>query len=1513
MANRSIKAITFTVVLLSIFVSLFSYEPLTFEQRVKAQEAIERVYYNHRIWPKENKTPKPPFEKMVSKDFIEKKVEDYLKKSVALEKYWYRPITGEQLQAEMDRMAKNTKDPKVLNELFEALNNDPYLIAECLTRPVLADRLIRNWYANDERFHKKTKEKAEEALKHLTPENFCSYPEGEHYTITYKLQTDGKEELYSDPEDHSIKLPEKEFYRIYNEIPEEGKISKVIEKDDCFVILHTVEKNEGLIIYDSIVFKKTSLENWLKELSFKKENVIAKSEKVYSLSPLKESQCGERWDNGILDDVPEPRAGHTAVWTGTEMIIWGGSSNEVLTTNSGGRYNPTTDTWSPTSVTEDTPVYRSLHTAIWTGSKMIIWGGWNAVSGDLNSGAIYDPYNDIWTPISNGSNCPSPRTGHSTIWTGSEMIVWGGEWQENWGSDIVYYNDGGRYNPLTDNWIEVSLTSNTPSPRAYHTAVWTGSEMIVWGGYSGDPQNYQNSGGKYNPQTDSWIPTSTSSGVPSGRAFHTAIWTGSEMIVWGGKDTDVYYLGSGGKYNPLTDSWLPTSIGSGCPTPRCNHSAIWTGSKMIVWGGEGYGCFDPSSGGIYDPLNDSWIPTSEGGYCPLGRCSFTAVWTGTEMIVWGGWGYTGDFENSTTLLRVGPLNSGARFNPEINNWIPTAYYLMPSQRENPSSVWTGTEMIIWGGFFMKDPNHRKYLDSGWRYSLATDSWTPTSRGNDSLYPQIYSVAIWTGTEMIVWGGNLVYSGARYNPLTDTWVPISTVNIPSVRYSCTGVWTGSEMIVSGGTTGGKYNPANDSWISISSNTLSDRQKHSAVWTGKEMIIWGGYSILSSLYFNDGAIYNPATDSWTPISTGANTPTARCGHTGIWTGKEMIIWGGEIGFNQATSSGALYTPDTDTWKPISEGENCPTPRVCFSSVWSGSELLIWGGLSSPCGSNFCFDAARYSPESNCWLPMTTINSPRTRYNNSTIWTGKSMIVWGGCVAVFPNNDGGIYYPWFGKPLISGGSTNPCPSPSVSLSVPGNYSSYQWNLDGVPIDGATSSTYEATVSGSYTVSVTDSEGCSGTSDPHPVTIVACIPEIIYDSKGSFTEVTGDGDSYFEKGEKWKVSVTVRNSGNTPATNVVANLTGNGIQVCNNPGVFGTISAGGTGSYEFEFLIDSNFSPCGGYVDFGLINKQCVEKTPAGNHEFNLFSTQVGEITSGVPTEVVIDATEDSWVNQALMYADTNYGSDTSLYSQQRTSQARRALIQFGLSAIPSGSVINSATLEMYATSATGSNTIELHRITSSWSEGSVTWESQPSFDSSATSTLSGINSTGWKVWDVKSLIEGYLSGTFTNCGFLLKSQTETGAQLISTTFASRENSNTSQRPVLRINYTPPPAMSCNYVGNGECLIPLPGEVAPGDNYNNALIWSEDKAAINWPAVSGVTSYKVYRGTKSTLPDLLTTELDSCLRYQGTNTSVDLSSDNPSSDADKMYWYLIVGSNSSGDGPAGNGRIINSGGSCQ
>ena len=66
---------------------------------------------------------------------LEEKVEDYLRNSQVLEDYWQRPITAEQLQAEMERMAQHTKQPEVLRELFEALGNDPFVIAECLARP----------------------------------------------------------------------------------------------------------------------------------------------------------------------------------------------------------------------------------------------------------------------------------------------------------------------------------------------------------------------------------------------------------------------------------------------------------------------------------------------------------------------------------------------------------------------------------------------------------------------------------------------------------------------------------------------------------------------------------------------------------------------------------------------------------------------------------------------------------------------------------------------------------------------------------------------------------------------------------------------------------------------------------------------------------------------------------------------------------------------------------------------------------------------------------------------------------------------------------------------------------------------------------------------------------------------------------------------------------------------------------------------------------------------------------
>jgi hypothetical protein len=54
------------------------------------------------------------------------------------------------------------------------------------------------------------------------------------------------------------------------------------------------------------------------------------------------------------------------------------------------------------------------------------------------------------------------------------------------------------------------------------------------------------------------------------------------MIVWGG--TNGSHLNSGGHYDPGNDTWAATTAIS-APTGRYDHAAVWTGKRMIVWGG----------------------------------------------------------------------------------------------------------------------------------------------------------------------------------------------------------------------------------------------------------------------------------------------------------------------------------------------------------------------------------------------------------------------------------------------------------------------------------------------------------------------------------------------------------------------------------------------------------------------------------------------------------------------------------------------------------------------------------------------------------------------------------------------------------------------------------------------------------------------------------------------------------------------------------------------------------------
>jgi len=432
-----------------------SQSTLTFGQRVAYQRAIEEVYWRHRIWPKENLNPKPSLDAVMSQAQLEKKVRDYLRDSQALEDYWHFPITADQLQAEMDRMPENTKQPEVLRELFDALGNDPFLIAECLARPVLSERL----------------------------------------TTSFAQQQRGDR-----------------------------------------------------------------LASWEVGANSQTRNVIL-ANTSYALPTISDATTGctrDTWAATSTTHAPTARSLHTAVWTGSEMIVWGGSGR-TFRVKTGGRYNPSTDSWTATS-TINVPDGRFGHTAVWTGSEMIVWGG-NS-SPPTNTGGRYNPSTDSWTATST-TQVPDARLGHTAVWTDSEMIVWGGTPD---GVDVL--NTGGRYNPSTDSWTATS-TTQVPDARFGHTAVWTASEMIVWGGENNVYPYDFNTGGRYDPATNSWTPTSITN-APDARFQHTAVWTGSEMIIWGGLERVGGYTNTGGRYCAQSGAQTPT------PTPTASPIATAT-------------------------------------------------------------------------------------------------------------------------------------------------------------------------------------------------------------------------------------------------------------------------------------------------------------------------------------------------------------------------------------------------------------------------------------------------------------------------------------------------------------------------------------------------------------------------------------------------------------------------------------------------------------------------------------------------------------------------------------------------------------------------------------------------------------------------------------------------------------------------------------------------------------------------------------------------------------------------
>lgn len=335
---------------------------------------------------------------------------------------------------------------------------------------------------------------------------------------------------------------------------------------------------------------------------------------------------------------------------------------------SGSKYNPSNDTWTPI-YDEDVLSPRQNYGVVWTGSEVIVFGGYY-IQSVYNSGGKYVPSTNTWETIADADIINRRAVPAFFYWqTGDKAIAWGGE-----NASGFVLGDGAIYDVSTDSWTLINESDpDKLSTRSYFASAWDGSKMYIWGGYIENDPYYTNTGAIYDAQTDSWV-SMTTTGAPSERAVVTGVWTGSKFIVWGGEDVDGLPLNTGGIYDPQTDSWTETdTTDPDTPSPRAYHYGKLIDTGMFIWGGDDYVSQSLGDGAIYDPSTDTWsaLPSEN---APSPRALGGYDWNGRDLIIWGG--------NDTWTFPIPYFKDGARYNSENNSFSPTSLNGAPNFRSN---------------------------------------------------------------------------------------------------------------------------------------------------------------------------------------------------------------------------------------------------------------------------------------------------------------------------------------------------------------------------------------------------------------------------------------------------------------------------------------------------------------------------------------------------------------------------------------------------------------------------------------------------------------------------------------------------------------------------------------------------------------------------------------------------------------------------------------------------------------
>lgn len=325
----------------------------------------------------------------------------------------------------------------------------------------------------------------------------------------------------------------------------------------------------------------------------------------------------------------------------------------------------------------------------------------------------------LWVNLEPGATAPLPRApipahyGSALVWTGTELIVWGGLVDD--GPCCSVSQDGAAFDPAAGTWRQIAPPPNQVKPGV---VLWTGTEMLVWS--DGTPDTVS---AAYDPALDTWRMIAD---PPAAALTSVAFWIGDAAVVLLG-DPGVGL--SGFAYSPAADEWRRLAEGP------WDSYMVWTGSTILT-------VTDPSSdaGGRlagYDPATDTWRVLEK-----LGGGGEPVVIPGR-----GGAPATVAFLPGETGAPVQVLDDRGN---TIGEWAGRPAELPAICETNPEraaclsgntslAVSVGGEVLLWGP------------ENGWAFEPETQTWR--SFPLDGRQPG------WDGTEVVAAGDLLFAWGA----------------------------------------------------------------------------------------------------------------------------------------------------------------------------------------------------------------------------------------------------------------------------------------------------------------------------------------------------------------------------------------------------------------------------------------------------------------------------------------------------------------------------------------------------------------------------------------------------------------------------------------------------------------------------------------------------------------------------------------------------------------------------------